>query len=52
MIMYDLGPQLGVWIMQVINKFHCSHVKWYIINAICNDTYNAYVYIRIAKPER
>ena len=31
MIMYDLGPQLGVWIMQVstfssvlINRFHCN----------------------------
>ena len=31
MIMYHLGPQLGVWIMQVstfssvlINRFHCS----------------------------
>ena len=32
MIMYHLGPQLGVWIMQVstfssvlINRFHCSY---------------------------
>ena len=32
MIMYHLGPQLGVWIMQVstfssvlINRFHCIH---------------------------
>ena len=31
MIMYHLGPQLGVWIMQVstfssvlINRFHCT----------------------------
>ena len=34
MIMYHLGPQLGVWIMQVstfsrvlINRFHCKHSK-------------------------
>ena len=33
MIMYHLGPQLGVWIMQVstfssalINRFHCSKI--------------------------
>ena len=34
MIMYHLGPQLGVWIMQVstfssvlINRFHCIHIQ-------------------------
>ena len=33
MIMYHLGPQLGVWIMQVstfssvlINRFHCMYI--------------------------
>ena len=48
MIMYHLGPQLGVWIMQVstfssvlINRFHCStdclsSVKFYYLKIICS----------------
>ena len=39
MIMYHLGPQLGVWIMQVstfssvlINRFHCKHFDCVDIN--------------------
>ena len=41
MIMYHLGPQLGVWIMQastfssvLINRFHCIHIACYILR-IC-----------------
>ena len=50
MIMYHLGPQLGVWIMQVstfssvlINRFHCSQTKLgqsdflYIIDGKVNE---------------
>ena len=43
MIMYHLGPQLGVWIMQVstfssvlINRFHCTHLMTIIsIMLVC-----------------
>ena len=45
MIMYHLGPQLGVWIMQVstfssvlINRFHCSCI-------LAHDTFEMYYYM-------
>ena len=43
MIMYHLGPQLGVWIMQVstfssvlINRFHCIHKVDYDSENVCS----------------
>ena len=42
MIMYHLGPQLGVWIMQVstfssvlINRFHCTSTLR--MNSLCHQ---------------
>ena len=46
MIIYHLGPQLGVWIMQLstfssvlINMFHCT-IKFWIL-ALTKWSYNA-----------
>ena len=56
MIMHHLGPQLGVWIMQVstfssvlINRFHC--IASWLIHALTNIakffSYTGYVYMYI-----
>ena len=55
MIMYHLGPQLGVWIMQVstfssvlINRFHCIHITIILYIRTCTCTYiYMYVYIKL-----
>ena len=48
MIMYHLGPQLGVWITQVpmfssdlINRFHCIHTS-HVTKTICVGTSKCY----------